>query len=173
MPVSQTKVDPRTLVLVAASFAIVAIVGVVLFVVALPSLNDNGKAALPAKTLVFQAGPAPERATAVADGGPLLFSDVGGGLRDIYLQHGGTEPLAGWTAFDARFPGSGRECTLQWDRGAGVFREPAGCPTQRTVPADGAGLPTYPVTVTSDNLLEIDLDPDARRAPSTGTSLGA
>ena len=169
MPVSETKVNTRTLLLVAASFAIVVVMGVVLFVIALPSLNESGSVSTPTRALTFAAGPAKERAAAVAADGPFLFSDVGGGDRDIYLQHVGTDPLQGWTAFDARFPGSPRECTLVWNRETEVFREPDSCPNPRTVPADGTGLAIYPVNVTADEQVVIDLDLDKRRS---GTTLG-
>ena len=74
-------------------------------------------------------------------------------------------------------PGSTRACTLEWNRDAKVFREPASCPNPRTVPADGTGLAVYPVTVTADEQVVIDLDLDKRRAglpPGSvpGTTLG-
>ncbi len=165
---SETKVNPRTLVLVAISFAIVAVLGVVLFVLALPSLNESGKVQLPASSLSFAAGPAKDRAAAIDSGGPLLFSDVAGGERDIYLQHQGTDPLAGWVAFDARFPGTARACTLQWNREQKRFDDP--CTPGRTIPADGTGLASYPVTIDDKEQVVIDLSVDKRR--STGTPPG-
>jgi hypothetical protein len=164
VPVSETKVNPRTLILVAVSFAIVAVLGVTLFVFALPSLTESGTVQIPPQSLRFAAGPAEQRATAIDADGPLLFSDVGGGDRDIYLQHAGTEPLTGWSAFDARFPGTGRDCTLRWDRQARHFTNP--CPPGQVVPADGSGLPAYPVQVTDDEQVVVDLSLDNRRAGS-------
>ena len=49
----------------------------------------------------------------IADRGPILFSDVAGGDRDIILQHLGDDPETGWFAFDARRVGDARFVRLQ------------------------------------------------------------
>jgi len=168
VPVSETKMHPRTLMLLAASFAIVAIVGVVLFVIALPSLNESGRVEIPTKALQFQAGDAKDRAVSIAADGPFLFSDVAGGERDIFLQHLGDDPLAGWLAFDARFPGTDRNCTLRWDRDRHLFTDP--CQSGVTVTANGAGLPSYPTSVNDNDQVVVELAIDKRRA---GTTVGS
>lgn len=85
------------------------------------------------------------------DGTPLLFQDLVGGTRDIWVQHVGAEPDEGWVAFRASAPGSPRSCQLRWagDR----FRDPC---TDRTFPGDGAGLEAFPVTV-EDGRVVVDL----------------
>ena len=53
----------------------------------------------------------------IAKRGPVLFSDVAGGSRDIILQHLGTDPESGWLAFEARRAGQDRRCFFQWQAG--------------------------------------------------------
>ena len=50
----------------------------------------------------------------IAERGPVLFSDVAGGSRDIILQHLGDDPGSGWLAFEARRSGQDRRCFFQW-----------------------------------------------------------
>src|SRR5690606_1440144 len=105
----------------------------------------------------FDAGPAESRARAVEQDGPILFADAGGGSRDIYLQHVGDDPRAGWLAFDARKPGASRACTLEWAAGADRFVDPCdGTPG----PPDGGGLIHYEVEVTEDGNVIVDFHPD-------------
>jgi hypothetical protein len=65
-----------------------------------------------------------------------------------------------------------RDCTIQWDGGDGAFRlldashEVRGPCDGREFPADGEGLPTYPVTIDSDGKLDVDLNA-ADRTTST------
>jgi hypothetical protein len=100
---------------------------------------------------VFEAGRAAALAESIDAGGPLLFSDVGGGERDIYVNHVGRTPARGWVAFPARPPGSGRECFLRWD--GGRFEDSC---SDATYPADGGALPHYRVVVT-DGRVKVDL----------------
>lgn len=53
----------------------------------------------------------------IAERGPVLFSDVAGGSRDIILQHLGDDPESGWLAFEARRAGQDRRCFFQWRSG--------------------------------------------------------
>jgi hypothetical protein len=104
---------------------------------------------------VFRAGRTQERADSIAEDGPILFGDVAGGTRDIYLQHLGDEPDEGWVAFDARRPGAPRECFLQWSPDDREFVDPC---DGSVFPADGEGLPRYPVLLVDDGRrLEVDL----------------
>lgn len=88
------------------------------------------------------------------DGQPLIFSDVSGGDRDIYVQHVGEEDATGWSAFETRLPGSD-DCFAEWDADDAVFVST--CDDGVTFPADGEGLTSYPVTVNADGRLIIDL----------------
>jgi hypothetical protein len=116
-----------------------------------------------------------EMAEEVADRGPILFSDVGGGSRDIYLQHLSTELGEGWLAFSAQQPGAPRECVLVWTpdedsgestEGGGIFVDPC---DGAEFPADGDGLTQYPVYLEDDDeTLVVDLN-NVRATTTTTT----
>ncbi len=93
----------------------------------------------------------------IADGGPILFSDVAGGDRDIILQHLGTDPDTGWLAFDARRPGDRRDCFFQWKDVSSTFVNT--CDESDVVDAGGTGLNQYPVQV-EDGEVRVDINPD-------------
>jgi hypothetical protein len=125
----------------------------------------------------FQGQDAERAAEQIDDGGPILYADTAGGDRDIVLQHLSDDVETGWLAFAARPGGVSRACTIQWEAGPsgdpadGVFRllDQHGDETDecdgREFPADGEGLPQYPVTV-RDGRLDVDLNA-ADRATST------
>lgn len=157
-PVKQTKArNPRSLVLAVVGIALGIVLVLVIFVVAVPSLTESGKVEVKLGSDTYDAGPAESRAETVAQDGPLLFSDVSGGQRDIYLQHIGDDPATGWYAFDARRPGQGRACPLDWDVATKQFRDRC---DGTVVPADGAGLLTYTVTVTDNGRVVVDFKAD-------------
>ena len=95
----------------------------------------------------FNAGRADSQADAIDRDGPVLFSDVAGGGRHIWLQHVGDDLDEGWYAIatDAR-PG----CPVEWDGERFVD-----CDGER-YPADGEGLTRYVVRV-DDGRLYVDL----------------
>ena len=101
---------------------------------------------------VFEAGRAKDLARS-ANEHPLLFQALVGD-RDIYLQHLGRDPTQGFHAFESYAPGAPRRCQLQWERERRVFVDPC---NKREFPADGAGLRSYPVTVTEAERVVIDL----------------
>ncbi len=136
---------------VTSLLGIAAAVALIVFVLARSS-DSNVEIRL--GTEHFEAGPADQRADAIGRDGPILFTDAAGGTRDIYLQHVGATPTEGWLAFEARRPGSGRECTLEWQAQDSHFVDPC---DQTVVPADGSGLLQYPVEVTEDEQLVIDV----------------
>ena len=92
--------------------------------------------------------------------GPILFPDLLGKGKDIYVQHLSEDRKQGWRAFRATAPGADRTCTLRWEAPARLFRDP--CDPGRTYPEDGAGLEQYVTSVQEPNKLVIDLK---RRAP--------
>jgi hypothetical protein len=116
-----------------------------------------------------------EMAEEIADRGPILFSDVGGGSRDIVLQHLSTELGEGWVAFSAQQPGAPRDCVLVWTpdaetgeehEGGGIFVDPC---DGTEFAADGAGLTQYPVYLEDDDeTLVIDLN-NVRATTTTTT----
>lgn len=145
------------MVLAVAGVALGIVLVLVLFVFAIPSLTESGTVEVRLGTDTYDAGGAEARARNIAEGGPLLFSDVSSGDRDIFLQHLGDDPATGWSAFDARRPGRGRDCTMEWQTATRTFRDPC---DGTEIPADGEGLLSYPVTITDKGKVVIDLSAD-------------
>lgn len=139
--------------LLVAGVVVVLLMGVA---VAVAMLAEEGRVEVRLGDDTFEAGDAERIADEVADRGPVIYSDVAGGSRDIWIQHLGDDPASGWLAFDVRPAGSDRNCVAEWRPQDEVFV--ASC-TGEEFPADGAGLPQYPVTV-SDGYLEVNLNPE-------------
>jgi hypothetical protein len=151
----------------------VATVGVALALVSafgVAVLANRGSVDVRLGDETFAGYSAEEAAGRIADDGPILYPDAAGGDRDIILQHLGDSPESGWLAFAARPPGASRECTLQWESES--FRlldedgEESGACSGTSFPADGAGLPQYPVTV-RDGELDVDLNAEDRVTSTT------
>jgi hypothetical protein len=126
----------------------------VVFVLAVPSLTESGKVEVKLGPDRFDAGSAEDQAAEIAENGPILFSDVAGKQRDIYLQHVGSDAHSGWLAFDAREPGASRDCFLEWRAETGQFVDRC---DGSTVNATGDGLTQYSVEVTDGGRVVIDL----------------
>ena len=157
-PVQQTpKRSPRTMVLAVGGIVLGIALVLGLFVVAIPSLTESDTIEVQLGDDTFEAGSASRLSRAIAADGPLLFSDVSSGQRDIYLQHTGASETEDWMAFDARRAGQPRNCSLEWQREAGEFIDPC---DGTVVPANGEGQLSYPVTVTDDGIVVVDLNPD-------------
>lgn len=166
MPVLESrKRTSRSVVLAVVGIVLGVALVLILFVVAIPSLTESGKVEVKLGSDTYDAGPASSRAANIAAGGPLLFSDVSSGNRDIWLQHLGEDDAQGWFAFDARRPGQGRNCTLVWQSASNDFRDPC---DGTIVPADGTGLLSYPVTITEKGKVVVDLNPDRSTSTTTG-----
>lgn len=142
-----------TKAVVIAVVAVVAGLGVGWLVLQLAS---SGQANINLGEDEFNAGYTEVLADAIADGDgqPLIFSDVSGGDRDIYVQHVGSDDDEGWTAFETRVPDR-EDCFAEWDLATEQFV--ATCDAELTFPADGEGLTAYPTTVNADGRLIIDL----------------
>jgi len=154
--------------------ATVALVGVVVLAIALGlvtlALGSRNSTDLNIGDQTFQAGSAEDKAELIAKDGPILYGDVSGRKdRDLILQHIGTDPEKGWHAFLAAPIDKGRDCTWIWQADEELFR--AKCDEALTAPADGKGLPQFPVKVV-DGQLDVDLNADARAASSTTTTEG-
>ena len=93
-------------------------------------------------------------AATIAENGPVLWPDIASGNRDIWLQHIGDTPGEGWTAFDARLPGTGRACNVTWSVTDQTFSDPC---TGDIFPASGEGLPQIPVFIDQRTLV-IDIN---------------
>lgn len=159
--------NPRSMVLAVAGIVLGIALVLVLFVVAIPSLTESGKVEVKLGPDTFDAGPAPARAASIRKDGPLLFSDVASGQRDIFIQHLGDDDNTGWQAFDARRPGTDRACTLRWNADSSVFDDPC---DGSTVPADGEGLVHYPAEVTKDGNVVVDLNAARRSGTDASTT---
>jgi hypothetical protein len=150
-----------------AGVAVGIVLVLLLFVVAIPSLTESGTVEVKLGSDTYDAGSATARAENISTGGPLLFSDVSSGNRDIYLQHIGDDVATGWYAFDARRPGQGRDCTLSWQASLSNFRDPC---DGAVIAADGTGLLSYPVTITDKGKVIVDLRGDAVETTTTTSS---
>lgn len=144
--------------------AAVAFVGVFVLVVGLGlttlALRDRPSTELNLGDQTFQGGSTERLAREIAARGPIFYGDVSGRKdRDIILQHLGDDPDEGWYAFLAAPIDKARDCTWDWQPDEEQFR--ARCDEALTAPADGEGLPQFPVTVT-DGRLDVDLNADAR-----------
>lgn len=136
---------------------VVGVVGVaagVALVWGMSRLASTGDVTVQLGDDTFEAGDPTEMSRVIAADGPILYADAAGGRRDIWLQHTGDSPTEGWYAFDARRPGSGRDCTLQWRPAAAVFTDPC---DGTVIEAHGEGLPTYEVRI-EDGELIVDLN---------------
>ncbi|MGH9211009.1 MAG: hypothetical protein ACRD2C_10045 [Acidimicrobiales bacterium] len=136
---------------------LVAGIAVVLLIAAawgFSKLGEQGEVEIRLGDDTFEAGDAERIAAEIGERGPVIYSDVSGGSRDIWVQHRGDDPESGWLAFDVRPPGSPRDCVAEWQADDEVFV--ASC-TGEEFPVDGDGLPQYPVTV-EDGDLEVDLN---------------
>jgi hypothetical protein len=169
-PVARSRGHTGRALAVAAAGVVVAI-GVA---AALALLANRGTVDVRLGSDTFAEHDAEDAARDIAENGPILYPDTAGGDRDIYLQHFGDDPDEGWIAFAARPPGVSRACTLQWRADDEVFRlvDSAGKVSSqcdgREFPADGEGLPTYPVTVDTDGNLDIDLNAADRTTSTSG-----
>lgn len=86
---------------------------------------------------------------------PAFFPDSSGNhLRDLYVQHVGARSDRGWIVFAAQVPGETDGCLWRWERSHSEFR--ATCNRRKTLSADAAGVPHYPVTVKGGKL-KVDL----------------
>lgn len=139
-----------TALVLSSVLGLAALVLLLVFVVKVAS--DSGGNTLGDET--FDAN-ASALADQVAKNGPILFPDLLGKGKDIYIQHLSEDRTLGWLAFRATAPGADRTCTLRWEAGERVFRDP--CDPARTYPPDGAGLEQYRTTVEKPGKLVVDL----------------
>jgi hypothetical protein len=150
--------------LAVATVAVIVVMGG-LFLASL-ALSNRKSADLRLGDPTFRGGNAARLAAEIADRGPILYGDVSGhNDRPIILQHLGSNSKKGWYAFLAAPIDRPVDCTWQWQKAKRHFR--AKCDHRLIVPADGAGLTRFPVSV-RDGKLDVDLNADART--STGST---
>lgn len=166
MPVSSTKAPPRQLVFLFVA-TILGIVAMVFLVTRTADLAQSGDVQLNIGDQVFAPGNVERLSEDIeAQQTPLLLSDPSGGDRDIWLQHIGDEPETGWFAFAVRPADAPRDCFVQWQVAEQRFSY--NC-DDRTFPANGDGLFQYPVVISADGEITIDLNA-ADRATTTEAS---
>jgi len=112
----------------------------------------------------FDAGAPNPISKEIADNGPLLYSDVGGGARDIILNHLGNDPQTGWFSFAARPTDQPRTCFFEWNAAKGLFEltsadESTSC-SDTTADATGVGdgVLRYPVRIGSNGSVRVDIN---------------
>jgi len=130
---------------------IAGVLGGILVFVIVANLVGTGADKPDSAAATFDVGSAEARARTIAAGGPILFQDLLGRSRDIYVQHLGGDD---WRAFEAHSPGAPRRCFLEWRASS---RELVDACDGRTFPADGTGLLAYPARVDERKHVVVDL----------------
>jgi len=155
MPVARgPRLTARNAIVVGLAGVLSAVI-LMLFVLWVTSQNGN-EVKFSLGDEQFQDITADRMAKQIADDGPVLFPDVSANRsRDIYVQHLGDDPKTGWLAFDARKPGSPRECFLEWQRDRRLFVDRC---DRSEVGADGAGLRQYPAVVNANGKVVINFN---------------
>lgn len=102
---------------------------------------------------VFRVGSTTRLAREVEQRGPFLFKDPLNREREVYIQHLGQDPNAGWSGIRAYASRETIECLLRWERDRRRFVDPC---TSQSFPADGAGLTIYPALV-EKGVVSVDL----------------
>ena len=74
----------------------------------------------------------------IADEGPVLFPDLLGRDRPIWVTHVGNDPATGWFAFLARIPQIHEKCFVEWDKHIIGFIST--CKGKKVYPPNGDGL---------------------------------
>ena len=152
MPVAQSRGHAGKALLV-AGVSIVLILAVTLLVALAASRGD---VEINLGDDRYNAGQVESIAEDIADhdGLPLLYQDLVGGDRNIYVQHRGDDPKVGWVAFGA-FDPDDPSCAVQIDRDAKTLVN--ACDEDVTYPLDGTGLRYYPTQV-EGNRLYVDIN---------------
>ncbi|HEX2700762.1 MAG TPA: hypothetical protein VHM89_11240 [Acidimicrobiales bacterium] len=117
---------------------------------------------------VFNVGRADRLSKEIDERGPFLFQDplsLGRG-RNLYIQHLGDDPAAGWSAIEARLPDD-EACAVTWDLEKDAFVD---CRSGRHS-REGKGLVTYPGTV-DDGQVRVDLRTGSNEGTTSTSAAG-
>ncbi len=155
MPVAQGGPAPARQALVVGLGAALGVVAILFLVIQADRLFGSTDLDFEIGDGIYRPGPADELANGIAEAGPLLLPDVASGDRDLYLTHVGDEADDGWHVFAARPATAPRDCFVEWQPDDATFVDTC---DGMVYPADGAGLPQYPVMVDDDGLVAIDLN---------------
>ncbi len=155
MPVAQTSTPPLRQALLVGSAGLVGLLSILFIVTQADRLfGDNSSIGLDPGDRIYRPGDVESLAEAVADGGPLILPDVAGGDDDVILQHLGPGDDEGWIAL-ARPLDAPRTCNPVWQPDDDTFVDSC---DDTVYPADGEGLPRYPIDIDEDGRLSIDLN---------------
>ena len=167
MPPPRPPVRPgRTPAIVISTLVAIGVSGALVWSVVRFASENPEKANL--GDPVFQVGRAERLAGEIDDDGPFLFQDplsLGRG-RNLYIQHLGNDPEAGWLAVEARLPDE-PGCAVTWDRARRAFIDCHGARHR----ADGGDLITYRGKVT-DGQVSVDLRSRATTTAGAGDQPG-
>ena len=159
MPVGSTKAPPRQILFLFLA-TILGFVAMYFLFTRTADLAQAGDVQISIGDDVFAPGNTEDLSEALQTD-PLLLSDVSGGDRDIFLQHLGDDPDSGWFAFAVRPLDAPRDCFVNWNLDAQEFNY--NC-DDRTFPAGGDGLFQYPVNISPNGDITIDLNAADREA---------
>lgn len=154
MPVAQGRTGGGRQLLMLGVATVLGLAAMVLLFTQVGGLAQDGDVAVDIGDRVFAPGNVDRLSDDIAEKGPLLLSDVSGGDRDIFLQHIGDDEMSGWFAFGVRPLASTRDCFVMWDPVDTDFVD--NC-DGTVYPADGEGLPRYPVDIDADGNITIDI----------------
>lgn len=148
MPVAQTRGHAGKALLIAG----VAVALLLLLTLLVAQAANRGEVDIRLGDDRFSAGEVAAMARSIADddGLPLLFADLVGGGRPLFVHHRGDDPERGWSAFGAFVPDE-PGCAVEIDRDRKVLVD--ACDPSATFPLDGEGLRAYPVAVEDGELL--------------------
>ncbi|MEO9224153.1 MAG: hypothetical protein ABI276_04100 [Acidimicrobiales bacterium] len=98
------------------------------------------------------------------DNQPTFYPDISGNkLRDLWVQHVGSDLKTGWVVFAAQVPDEPDGCAWAWQRNQRRFE--ATCDRSKVLAADAPGLYHYPVTVKGGKL-RVDLSVTPGQVPT-------
>lgn len=150
MPVAQTRGHAGKALLIAG--VAVGLLLVLTFLVA--QAANRGDVQIRLGDDRFDAGSAKAMAETIdeGDGLPILYSDLIGEGRNLFVQHVGDEPDEGWTSFGAYDPDD-PDCEIDFTDDRDGIEDCEG----REQPLDGDGLRAFPTTV-EDGRVYVDIN---------------
>lgn len=155
MPVAQGAKSPARQALVVGLGAVGGVLVVVFLVTQMGNLLGTSDVSVPVGKPLFQIGQAEEIGSAIDERGPMFFPDATGGVDDIWLQHLGDDVESGWYAFAARPFEAPQRCYVEWIAADENFVD--NC-DGTIFPKDGEGLKQFPVSVTDNGTLTVNLN---------------
>ncbi len=155
MPIAQRGERGGRQLLMLAAATVLGLIAMVWLFTQVGGIGSNANVQVSIGDDVFLAGNVDRLADDIENlETPLFFGDVSGGDRDLYLQHVGDDPAAGWYAFAARPLAATRDCFVEWTPADETFVD--NC-DGTVYPSTGDGLPPYPIDIDADGFLTIDL----------------